>query len=143
MLSITQATSDDIIRCLDDPRLLANMHIKLPEHVHCRKGRCYLITNGTDEMVLVAKNRTDLSKSTGIMIAEVHMVCPRRSIRSVRIMCKAIMKHLACDGYDILITDCTKGTVVNTGKKLGFHEFGSSDRDTVVMACNVRKLRND
>lgn len=142
---ISIAQRSDVVRVVNDKNILRALGAKSAESVYIPTHTYYLIQHSNNEMILDYAYHTAMSDKLGISVGEVHIACPRKSIKSVRIMCNDIMSYLGnLPGearVDIIITECIAGTVANTANKLGFSLAEINSKGKYVYMFPVFKLR--
>jgi hypothetical protein len=143
--AITLAAYSDVLRIVGDKGILNSLGAECAELVYIPSHTYYLIQHKNNEMILDYKYHKEMSTKLGICVGEVHIACPHKSIKSVRIMCNDIMEYLGNltedARVDIIITECTAGTVANTANKLNFSLLEINSKGKYIYMFPVFKLR--
>lgn len=139
--SIVKASKKDFCRVLDDCKLLTALGATSAVELYNENKNYHLVTHRQDEMIVEYKYSRTGSLTLMCNVLEAHIACPRRCIKSVRIMCKDYMILMANRGLDIIITDCIPGTTSNTAVKLGFKFIEQNDRGRFTYLFPIHSLR--
>lgn len=83
---------------------------------------CYVVSHDSASMLATLK-------SVGGGVAEVHISCPKSSVKQSRLMCFEFLAFIKSLGFIMVKTDATNEhkTAQNMLKKLGFVQYNDSE----------------
>lgn len=117
--NVRHATEEEFYSIIREPQLHAPILKELGgrEPIY-EKAICYLISIRAYRLLFTLKEKQD-----GLW--EVHIACPRDSIRASRVLILAGVKWISLERKEIkgLITSCPEGKIANMCRKLGFTEI--------------------
>lgn len=118
---VTEATPVESYEILSEPQLIKHLPIQgiyqLPDYIRTHRYILHLASFGKHDLLFFFFEHARLDD-----VYEIHIACPRNSIRASRVLATLAAKWIASKGTigaKALITKCPKGKISNMCTKLG------------------------